>query len=142
CRRDRRRLSTVHGWIGRSGYSVFVDGDAEVQRLLHVAQTLGLRAVRSTAEGLAKLNLQIAGTWSGFAAPKITGTAQLHSVRAELNGLNGPIEIDSASLLLSDSAVQVQKLTASAAESHWSGSLSLPRQCASLTTFPVTFVLG
>lgn len=133
--------ATVHGWIGRSGYSVFVDGDAQVQRLLQVAQTLGLRAVRSTAEGLAKLNLQIAGTWSGFAAPKITGTAQLHSVRAELNGLNGPIEIDSASLLLSDSAVQVQKLTASAAESHWSGSISLPRQCASLTTCPVTFDL-
>ena len=133
--------ATVHGWIARSGYNIFVQGDAQVQRLLQVAQTLGLRAVPSTAEGLAKLDLQIAGAWSGFAAPQITGTALLHSVRAELSGLNGPIEVDSASLLLSDSGVQVQNLAASAAESHWSGSLSFPRQCASLTTCPVIFDL-
>src|SRR5205807_421769 len=66
--------ATVHGWIARSGYNIFVQGDAQVQRLLQVAQTLGLRAVPSTAEGLAKLDLQIAGAWSGFAAPQITGT--------------------------------------------------------------------
>jgi hypothetical protein len=133
--------ATVHAWIARSGYNIFVKGDAQVQRLLQVAQTFGLRPIPSTAEGLAKLNLQIAGAWSGFAAPKITGTALLHTVRAEVSGLNGPIDIDSANLLLSDSGVQVQKLAASAAESHWSGSLSFPRQCASLTTCPLTFDL-
>jgi hypothetical protein len=131
----------VRGWIGRSGYSIFVDGDAQVQRLLQVAQTLGLRTVPPTAEGLAKLNLQIAGAWTGFAAPAITGTAQLRSVHAEVRGLNGPIEIASANLLLSDSGVQVRKLTASAAETHWSGSLSFPRQCTSLATCPVSFDL-
>jgi hypothetical protein len=133
--------TSVHGWIARSGYNLFVEGDAQVQRLLQVAQIFGLRAIPSAAEGLAKLNLRIAGAWSGFAAPQITGTALLHSIRAEVSGLNGPIEIDSASLLLSDSGVQVQKLVASAADSQWSGSLSFPRQCASLTTCPVTFDL-
>lgn len=131
----------VRGWIGGSGYSIFVEGEAQVQRLLQVAQTLGLRTVPPTAEGSAKLNLQIAGAWRGFAAPTITGTAQLRSVHAEVRGLNGPIEIASANLLLSDSAVQVRKLTALGAETHWSGSLSFPRQCASPATCPVNFEL-
>src|SRR5207244_9545865 len=37
--------------------------------------------------------------------------------------------------------VQIKQLTPSSSESHSSASLSLPRQCASLTTSPVTFDL-
>jgi len=46
----------------------------------------------------AKLDLRIAGQWSGFAGPKTTGSAQLHSVQAKVRGLNEPLEITTADL--------------------------------------------
>ena len=84
---------TVRGWASRSGYSFEVQGDAQVQRLLQVARMVGIPAPQPAAEGLAKVDLQIGGAWSGFAAPRAMGKAQLHSVRAEVRGLNAPLEI-------------------------------------------------
>jgi len=132
---------TVQGWLGRAGYSFSAQGDASVQRVLLAAHVMGLRAPQPAADGTSKLDLQIAGTWSGFGAPMANGTAQLRDVRTELRSLDGPIEINSATLLLSEGGVQVQKLSAKAAGAVWNGSLSFPRQCSSLTTCPVRFDL-
>lgn len=131
----------IEGSIQRSGYRLSVEGDTQVQRILQVAQTLGLHAPQPVADGDAQLNLQISGSWAGFAAPLTTGTAQLRSVRAETRGLNGPVQIDSATVLLSDSGVRVSNLAASGAGTRWTGSLSFPRRCSSLSTCPVNFDL-
>ena len=133
--------STVHGWASRSGYSFTVQGDAQVQRLLQVARTVGIRAPQPAAEGLAKVDLQIAGSWTGFAAPRATGKAQLHSIRAEVRGLYAPLEIGSASLLLTPDQVNVQNLAASIAGTSWRGSLALPRQCTTPNSCLVRFDL-
>jgi hypothetical protein len=121
--------ATVRGWASRSGYSFVVQGDAQVQRLLQLARMLGIAAPQPAAEGLAKLDLQIAGGWWGFVAPKVTGKAQLHSIHAEVRGLNAPLEIASANLVLTPDQVSVQNLLASIADSSWRGSLALPRPC-------------
>jgi hypothetical protein len=67
--------------------------------------------------------------------------AQLHSVRAELRGLNRPIDIASANMMLASDAVQVKNLSASAADTHWRGSLTFPRQCSAPAGCPVRFDL-
>ncbi len=131
----------VRGWASRSGYSFEAQGDAQVQRLLQAARMMGIPAPQPTAEGSAKVDLQIGGAWEGFPAPRIMGKAQLHSIRAEVRGLNATVEINSAILLLTPDQVGVQGLTASVADTWWRGSLAIPRQCAVPDSCPVRFDL-
>jgi hypothetical protein len=133
--------ATVHGWASHSGYSLVIQGDAQVQRLLQLARIVGIPSPQPVAEGWAKVDLQVAGGWSGFLTPRAMGKAQLHSIRAEVRGLNTPVEIASANLLLTPDQIDVQNLTASVADSAWRGSLVLPRQCTAPDPCPVRFEL-
>ena len=133
--------ATVRGQFSRSGYNFLVQGEAEVQRLLEVAHTVGLPAPQPTANGEARISLHVGGGWAGFAAATVTGTAQLHSVRARVRGLNEPVEISSASIELTPSASEVRQLTASVAGNTWRGSLTVPRQCEKSQTCPIRFDL-
>jgi len=133
--------ATVRGWVSRSGYSFAIQGDAKLQRLLQIARTVGIPTQQPNAEGQANVDLQIAGSWSGFTAPKAVGKAQLHSVHAEVRGLNAPLEIASANLILTQDQISVQKMTTSVADTSWRGSLILPRQCAVSEYCPIRFDL-
>ena len=127
----------ARGWVARSGYGMVVRGDAEVSHALRLAGLLGLPAVKANAEGAATMNLQIAGIWtgnasatpSGFSLPEVTGTVELHNVRATVRGVTRPIEISSAELHLTHDDTRVEKLNAWAMDAHWTGSIALPRGC-------------
>ena len=137
----------AQGWVARSGYGILVRGDGEVSRTLHLAGLLGLPAVRADIEGAAQFDLRITGGWakglsetsSGFSLPEVTGTVQLHNVRATARGVEKPIEISSALLLLTHDGARVEKLIAQAAGTRWTGTVLLPRGCgtpgACLTRF-------
>ena len=131
--------ASVRGWVSRSGYSFAIQGDAQLQRLLQVARTVGIPTQQPNAEGQANVDLQIAGSWSGFTAPRAMGKAQLHSVHAEVRGLNAPLEIAAANLILTPEQISVQKLSASVADTSWRGSLTLPRQCVAPEACPLRF---
>ena len=140
----------VEGWVGRSGYRITLTGEAEVSRALRVARLFGLPALSTAAEGVAQVDLQIAGSWtewatgapSAFAEPRVTGMAKLHNVRVEVRGVDGPIEIASANLQLLPDVVHVSKLNANAAHAVWTGSLELPRGCGSPGACAVRFNLS
>ncbi len=119
----------VSGWSSTSEYSISLEGEAGVRRLLHLAASLGLPAAPTNANGTANLDLHIAGQWSAFSPPSILGQAQLKSVRADVHGLTDPLEIASANVVLLPDGVEVKNLTASLAGSTWHGSLNFPRQC-------------
>jgi len=131
----------VQGWVSRSGYAFALQGDAQVQRLLQSARLLGISTPLPAADGWAKIDLQIASGWSGFAPPRAVGKAQLHAIRAEVRGLNAPLEITAANLTLAPDEINVQNLAASAAGASWRGSLVVPRLCAEPGTCPVRFDL-
>jgi hypothetical protein len=131
----------VQGRVSRLGYNFAITGDAEIQKLLALARTAGLQAPPLAANGQTRVDLQVAGNWSGFAAPQITGGAQLHSVRAEVRGLSDPLEIAAANLQLTQDEIRVTNLTASAGESTWHGSMTLSRPCASPASCPIRFDL-
>lgn len=133
--------ATVRGEFSRSGYNFLVQGDAEVQRLLEVARTIGLPVPQPSAGGEARLNLHVGGGWAGFAAATVTGTAQLHSVHARMRGLNTSVEISSASIELTPDNSEVRKLTASVAGNTWRGSMTVPRQCEKPQACPIRFDL-
>jgi hypothetical protein len=140
----------ARGWIARSGYGMVLRGDGEVSRTLRLATLLGLPTVKANVEGGAQMELQIAGSWTGsvagtasaFSLPRVTGTAQLRSVRATVRGTNGPIEISSAELQLLPDEVHVQKLNARAAGTLWTGTMVFPRGCGAPGTCLVRFNLN
>ena len=137
----RTTAATVRGQVSRSGYNFLVQGEAEVQRLLEMARTVGLPAPQTSATGEARINLHVGGGWAGFAAAAVTGTAQLHSVRARVRGLNEPVEISSASIELTPNSSEVRQLTASIAGNTWRGSLTVPRLCEKVQACPIRFDL-
>ncbi len=140
----------AQGWVGRSGYRISLSGEAEIARALRVARLFGLPALSTAADGVAQIDLRIAGSWtewatgapSSFAEPQVTGTAKLHNVRVEVRGVDGPIEIASANLQLLPDVVHVAKLNASAAHALWTGSLDLPRECGTPAACAVRFNLS
>jgi len=140
-RGDHALPLNVQGWVSREGYNFALSGDTTVQHLLQSARTLALPAPQPTADGAAKVDLQLSGNWTGFAAAKVTGNAQLKNVRLELRGLSGPVELASAAVTLKPDQVDVQGVSASAAGSHWTGSLSIQRPCPTLPSCQVAFNL-
>jgi AsmA protein len=120
----------AHAWISPSAFEFRLEGDTQIQRLLQAARAFNIPTPQTSAEGSATVNLRLQGAWADYAAGRVTGTAQLHSVRAQVKGLNAPLEIAAANLALAPEQVTVQKLSASLAGIAWQGSLILPRPCA------------
>jgi len=121
---------TAGGWISSSGYRFFLRGDMGLKDLFRLEDILALPVARPAAEGEAKLDVSVSGPWQGFAAPTALGSAQLRNVRAEMRGLNTPLEIGSAVVFLTPDAVLMQKISARAGSAHWSGGVTAPRHCA------------
>jgi hypothetical protein len=137
----RPASTTVRGWLSRSGYSLSLQGDAQIRKLLQLARTAGIRSPQVAADGTAKVDLQVAGGWTGFSPPEVTGKALLHAVRAEVRGMNAPLEVASATVVLTPNNTNVLFLMASVAGSSWKGSLSMPRPCIPPDACPVHFDL-
>jgi hypothetical protein len=123
------------GWISTAGYRFFLRGDMELKDLFRLEDVLGLPVSRA-AEGLAKLDVSISGPWQGFITPVTAGAAQLRNVRAEMRGLNTPIEIGSATVTLDPDAVKMEKISARMGNTHWSGKITAPRHCATPVAAP------
>lgn len=141
---------TAQGWVDRGGYNFEIVGEAEIAKALRMSRLFGLAALRSTAEGTAQLDLQIAGSWaersngtsSGFTGSQVTGTAKLRNVRVAVRGSGGPVEIVSADMRLLADEVRVEKLNVRAAGAAWSGSLQMPRGCGTPGACQVHFILN
>jgi hypothetical protein len=125
------------GWIAAGGYRFSLRGDTELKDLFRLEAALGVPSTRPAAEGAAKLDLSISGRWQGLAAPIALGMTQLRNVRAEMHGLNTPIEIASANVLLEPDSVTMEKIAAQTGSTHWSGSVTAPRRCAPHCDFQV-----
>lgn len=115
--------------VSRAGYYGYIRGDATLKRLQQAADVLHVPMPTFSADGNATVELALSHNW-GEGTPAITGTAQLHSVRAEVRGLNAPLLIHRADLSIGADSVKVTGLDGSARETSWRGSLSLPRPCS------------
>ena len=131
----------AHASLSLSGYQVAIRGDAGLKQLLQSAGLLGIPVPSFAADGSSTVNLTLAGAWKNSAPPKALGTAQLRSVQAQVRGLNAPINLVSASLVLADDSVRVQSLNAIAANATWHGTLQIARPCSSPADCKVQFTL-
>ncbi|MGB6387746.1 MAG: AsmA family protein [Terriglobales bacterium] len=119
------------GWISTAGYRFFLRGDVDLKDLFRLENILGLPVARPTAEGSAQLDVSVSGPWRGFAPAITAGTAQLRNLRAEIHGLNAPIEIASATMSLTPDTLKIEKISARIRDARWSGAVAAPRHCAS-----------
>jgi hypothetical protein len=118
------------GWASIDGYRFFLRGDLDLKNLFRIENAFGVPALQPAAEGLVKLDMSLSGGWQGLAAPNALGTAQLRNVRAEVRGLNAPIEIAAAMVTLDPDRTLIQQISARTRETHWTGSLHTLRHCS------------
>ena len=115
--------------LSRSGYKASIHGEAALKRLLQTAQMLGVPTPQVAAEGTSTIDLNLTGAWD-LAPPALSGAAQLRFVHAQVRGLNSPLHIRRADLVIDADTVRVKDLEALAGETSWHGSLLIPRPCA------------
>ncbi len=122
--------ATGSGDFDQEHYSLHVSGGAELSRLLNIAQALGIGTPGVGLSGPAKLDVELAGSWMGFAPPAPSGTAQLNAVTAELQGVAEPLLINTASVSLENRQVKVTSFSAAFAKGTGiGGSADFPVHC-------------
>ncbi len=124
--------AVLSGWVGHSQYLAEITGDVELNRAMQIGKLVGLPTVAAELSGTAKGKLDIAGAWSGFSAPLITGTAQLRAVTANLHGVARPMKLQSAQFIADRQTVVLNRAIASFVEVHSALEISAtwPRNCA------------
>jgi AsmA family/AsmA-like C-terminal region len=121
-------------------YSISLSGEAELARLLNVGKALGVGTPGVGLAGPARVDLEVAGTWVGFAPPVPSGKIQLGAATAELQGVSEPLHILSATAALVNQAVNVTAFTATFAQGpEISGSATFPVHCTAPETCVVHF---
>jgi AsmA protein len=118
----------ARGVLSGSGYEASVHGETGIKRLFQLSHALGIPSPTVAADGSTIVDLAISGRWNGE-RPGVRGQAQLRSIRAQLRGLNAPLEISTADLSIEPERVRVQNLTASTGDVTWRGSLEVARPC-------------
>ena len=111
-------------------YSVRLSGGAELGRLLNVAQAMGIGTPGIGLEGSAQMDLQVAGSWTGFAEPFPTGKLQVSTATAELQGVSEPLIVDTAAITLQNQLININSFNAGFTRGgQISGSASFPVHC-------------
>ena len=121
-------------------YSVTLNGAADLARLVNVGKALGVGTPGVGLTGPSQIDVEVAGTWVGFAPPAPSGKIQLHDVTAELQGVSEPMHISSASATLASQSVNVTAFDAAFAQGpEIKGSASFPVHCTAPETCIVRF---
>jgi AsmA-like protein len=119
-----------NGQFDLAGYNIHLAGNAELGRVLNVAEALGIGTPGVGLAGSAHLDLNVAGDWTGFAAPVPSGKIQVKTATAELQGVSEPLAIGSASLSLDRQLVSVSAFSAGFTKGgQLTGSASFPVHC-------------
>jgi len=134
--------ATAAGYFDLAHYQITLRGGAELARLLNIARAMGIGTPAIGLAGPAQVNLQVAGAFTGFAPPLPSGDLELRTATAELQGIFEPLQIDAATVILTDRTANVNRI---AAEFNGgpavNGSASFPLICASRETCVIRFDL-
>ncbi|MGB8768969.1 MAG: AsmA family protein [Candidatus Korobacteraceae bacterium] len=132
--------ATASAVFDEDHYNVNFKGEAELARLLNIAKAFGVGTPGVGLAGAAQVDLDVAGTWVGFAPPISSGKLQLHTATAELQGIAEPLQISSAAATLANQEVNVTSFTAGFAKGpDISGSASFPVHCTAPETCTLHF---
>ncbi len=118
--------------LTRSDYRVTVQGDADLARILHVAQGVGLSVPQRPMSGTARVDVDVTGEWAGFVAPAIIGNAQIRNVAIEVPGFASRLRIVSAFISLAPDQANFLNVSGGYENTplKFQGSASMPRHCS------------
>jgi hypothetical protein len=117
------------GSISNTGYTLGLIGDGEASQMLRIARTIGIGVPKFELKGTAHLNTTIGGEWKGFAEPETSGTLQVKNLIAEIPGVNAPVKIASADVVLQENSVSLRRMNASVGNLTGTGAAKFPRHC-------------
>jgi uncharacterized protein involved in outer membrane biogenesis len=121
--------ATMEGTLDDEHFALHIKGDATLERLQQFARAIGIGVPKIAFAGPAAIDLVIGGNWAAFAAPEVTGTAQLRNVHAEVPGLSLPLEITGGRVELDRNRLTLHNATATVGKVTLSGNASFPRSC-------------
>jgi len=121
------------GSFGLSRYRIGLKGDAELTRLVAVARAMGIGTPSLGLSGPAQIDLEIAGTWAGFALPVPSGKLQIRNAIVEMPGVLEPLQVSSATVALAEQVANLGPFQAEfKAGPTVTGTASFPTRCASI----------
>jgi hypothetical protein len=111
-------------------YNLHVTGEAEIGRLVSLAQAIGVGTPGIGLEGSTQMDLQVAGSWMGFAEPYPSGKLQVSTATAELQGVSEPLLVDTASVTLQNQQIDITAFSAGFSKGgQFNGSANFPVHC-------------
>lgn len=123
--------AVVSGFFDDENYRTTVSGPTELTRLLEVASAFGIGTPAIGLKGESEVELELAGPWVGFAPPTVSGQMHIKSAVAELQGVNEPMQIASASAGILGGTLKIDSFSGSFASGPTlEGSASFPIECA------------
>ena len=134
--------ATGSGEFTGERYSLHVSGGAELGHLVNLAQAIGVGTPGIGLEGSAQVDLQVAGSWMGFAEPYPSGKLQVNTATAELQGVSEALVVDTASVTLENQQVDIAAFSAGFSKGgQFSGSANFPVHCTGPESCVVEFDL-
>jgi hypothetical protein len=94
--------ATMNGWVSRNGFTLALNGEAELARMLEMGRLIGLPTTAVELNGLARGRLQLAGEWEGFKLPDFVADAQLSSVTAKISGVSSPLRFQNGTFMANE----------------------------------------
>ncbi len=117
--------------VTRTDYALAAEGDADLARLLNVAQGLGIPAPQRAVTGAAHIDLEVRGEWAGFAAPLPVGSVQIRNATVNLPVANAPLHVSAALISLQPDQTAISNFSGSfeGVRGTVEGMVQLPRRC-------------
>ncbi|HEX7286665.1 MAG TPA: AsmA family protein [Candidatus Angelobacter sp.] len=133
----------VQGTSEGKGYWIGAKGMVPLERLLTLGQVAGFPTDISNTTASAVVNLNIAGVWTNFAAPKIAGTAHLQNAAAWIPGVKDRLLISEADVQISEIETVLAHIKAQFEHTPvvFSGTVSQPWVCQAAPPCPLEFDL-
>ena len=105
--------ATLSAIFDANGYTVQLNGDVTLHRLLQIAQSVGLRAPSADLRGSGKIEAHYSGEWRHFSAPIVTAQAQIRSATVALRGFSEPLHVKAGTLTFDADTFSADGLEAS-----------------------------
>lgn len=122
--------AAVNAVITGAGFTATIAGDTDIARTLQVSRALGIDTPKVAAKGDANVNLTLAGRWTGFEAPQVTGSAQFKNVQADVPGVIETVLLNSGSAAIGAQELRFENLNANFPKGpKLTGSVAIPRNC-------------
>ncbi len=124
----------LEGKISGSNMTLRLQGPAQLSRLLAVGTALGMRTIRTNAEGTLQTDLALSGKWQELIMPALTGTATIEKLHWQGRQLNAPVNITGGTITLTPDSARVSDLSIEVGKNlELHGDLGFQRGCSPIT---------